>query len=326
MPGKEIMKGKYRVIVENRRIKYDFEIRRNITVIKGDSATGKTTLVEMIAEYYENGPDSGILLQCERVCTVLEGRNWKVLLTAIHESIIFIDEGNDFLKSYEFASAIQGSDNYFVLVCREALPMLPYSVTEIYGIRNSGKYGSLRRVYNEMYQIYSRESVLDGLRPDTIVVEDSNAGFQFFDFVCSRSGTKCISAGGKTKIFRLLCDRREEKVLAIADGAAFGSEMEKVMALARENVNIYLYLPESFEWLLLDAGIVKDGNLKDILDNTADYVPSETYSSWERFYTELLVQLTRGTYLAYTKSALNPAYLQGNIPEKILHGIGGKMM
>lgn len=154
------MKGKYRVIVENRNIKYDFEVRRNITIIKGDSATGKTALVDMIAEHYENGPDSGIFLQCERVCAVLEGRNWEVLLSAIHESIIFIDEGNSFVKTYEFASAIQRSDNYFVLVCREALPMLPYSVTEIYGIRNSGKYGSLKQVYNEMYQIYGQKNVV----------------------------------------------------------------------------------------------------------------------------------------------------------------------
>lgn len=36
--------------------------------------------------------------------------------------------------------------------------MLPYSVTEIYGIRNSGKYGMLKQVYNEMYQIYSHET------------------------------------------------------------------------------------------------------------------------------------------------------------------------
>ena len=42
------MKGRHRVIIQNKRVKYDFEVRRNITVIRGDSATGKTTLVEMI--------------------------------------------------------------------------------------------------------------------------------------------------------------------------------------------------------------------------------------------------------------------------------------
>ena len=54
------MKGKYRVRIQNRRLRYDFEIRRNITIIKGDSATGKTMLVDMVREYYENGKDSGV--------------------------------------------------------------------------------------------------------------------------------------------------------------------------------------------------------------------------------------------------------------------------
>lgn len=43
------MKGSYRIVVQNSKIRYDFEINRNITVIKGDSATGKTTLVELIS-------------------------------------------------------------------------------------------------------------------------------------------------------------------------------------------------------------------------------------------------------------------------------------
>ena len=47
------MKGRYRIVVKNSSVRYDFEIRRNITIIKGDSATGKTTLVDMIREYYE---------------------------------------------------------------------------------------------------------------------------------------------------------------------------------------------------------------------------------------------------------------------------------
>lgn len=40
------MKGKHRVIVETESIKYEFDVRRNITVIQGDSATGKTTLID----------------------------------------------------------------------------------------------------------------------------------------------------------------------------------------------------------------------------------------------------------------------------------------
>ena len=93
------MTGAYRVVVQNRKIKFDFEIRRNITILRGDSATGKTTLVEMIREYEELGPDSGIELQCEKDCVVLSGRQWKKQLSDISQSSVFIDEGNAFTST-----------------------------------------------------------------------------------------------------------------------------------------------------------------------------------------------------------------------------------
>lgn len=160
------MKGKYRVIVQNASVRYDFEIRRNITVIRGDSATGKTTLVEMIREYYEEEGNSGIELFCDRVCSVLEGRDWQLLLSAMHERIVFIDEGNSFVVTDEFARALQNSDNYYVIVSREGLPNLPYSVEEIYGIRESGKYASLRRTFNEFYHIYGEKDICQDLQCD----------------------------------------------------------------------------------------------------------------------------------------------------------------
>lgn len=130
------MKGTHRIVIQNKRIRYAFEIRRNITIIRGDSATGKTTLVDMIGEYYENGAASGIELQCDKTCVVLGGRNWRLQLEALRDSIVFIDEGNNFISSKEFAQAAQKSDNYYVIVTRESIPSLPYSVDEIYGIRN----------------------------------------------------------------------------------------------------------------------------------------------------------------------------------------------
>lgn len=47
------MTGAYEVIVKNRRLQYKFTIYRNITILKGDSATGKTTLIDMIQSYQE---------------------------------------------------------------------------------------------------------------------------------------------------------------------------------------------------------------------------------------------------------------------------------
>ena len=49
-------------------------------------------------------------------------------MTIFQDSIVFIDEGNEFVKTKDFARAIQQTDNYYVIVTREGLPALPYSV------------------------------------------------------------------------------------------------------------------------------------------------------------------------------------------------------
>ena len=170
------MIGKHRIIVQNKRVKYDFEVRRNITIIRGDSATGKTSLIEMIREYNELEEDSGVELQCDKNCVALSGINWKIQLEAISDSIVFIDEGNAFVMSKEFATMVQDSDNYYVLVTRQSIPTLPYSVNEIYGIRVSGKYASLKQKYNEFYHIYGKNSFDRQFEPQIVLTEDSNSG------------------------------------------------------------------------------------------------------------------------------------------------------
>lgn len=167
------MRGTHRIIVQNKRIRYDFEIKRNITVIRGESATGKTALVDMIREYFENGNASGVELNCDKECTVLEGRTWLGQLAQMKDSIVFIDEGNEFIMSDDFSTTIQNTDNYYVIVTREGIPSLPYSVEEIYGIRNSGKYGTLKRTYNEFYHLYQASDFNRMVEPEMLITEDS---------------------------------------------------------------------------------------------------------------------------------------------------------
>lgn len=100
-------------------------------------------------------------LVCDKKCFVLEGSLWKGQLAEISDSIVFIDEGNAFIKTEEFAGKIQKTDNYYVIVSREALPTLAYSVEEIYGIRTSGKYGTLKQSYHEFYKLYGTETYRD---------------------------------------------------------------------------------------------------------------------------------------------------------------------
>lgn len=311
------MKGKYSVFVQNNRLRYEFTISRNITIIRGDSATGKTTLLDLLNAYDRDGESSGVLVKCDVPCVVIGGQRWEENLQFIHNSIVFIDECNRFIKSEDFAVRVKESDNYFVIVTRDDLPNLPYSVKEIYGIRESGKYAGLKQVYNEFYCLYGEVADAELAQESLVIAEDSNAGFEFFSGLCDEK-VECISANGKSNVFKALQEHREERVLVIADGAAFGCEMEKVMQLIKIGRRIVLYLPESFEWLILNAGIFDDSELNAILNAPSEYVDSKEFFSWERFFTDLLVKKSRGTYLQYNKRSLNKAYLQEKIKNKIV--------
>ena len=312
------MKGKHRIIVSTKRLKYDFEIRRNLTVIRGDSATGKTTLVDMIREYVNNPSGTPVELTCDKKCYVLEGSLWREQLSAMQDSIVFIDEGNEFIKTVEFADTIQKTDNYYVIVSRESLPSLPYSVEEIYGIRTSGKYGTLKPCYHEFYRIYGAQTLKKDIKPEVVITEDSNSGYQFFNSVCRQQQLKCETMNGKSNVFHYLNMHKNERILVIADGAAFGSEIDRVMQLMGGKDQVVLYLPESFEWLILKAKVVKSKWADQVLEKPWEYVEGKTYFSWERFFTAVLIGETNGSYLAYAKRKLNPAYLNDSVKDSIL--------
>ena len=314
------MTGSYELLVQNARIRYQFEVRRNITILQGDSATGKTALIEMIRDFYENGADSGVELRCERTCAVLEGRNWETILSTLDQSIIFIDEGNAFVRSEVFAKAIRQTDNYYVIVTRERLPMLSYGVDEIYGIRTSGKYGNLKQVFQEFYHLYGAKSFGEILCPDIVITEDSGSGYEFFKDICEKNNKKCISAEGKSNIISKLemVDRKKGLVLVTADGAAFGSEISRLTEYLKRQEDVVLYLPESFEWLILKSGVIQSKWIKDILRKPENYIESKDYFSWEQFFTAFLVEITQNTYLKYSKSRLNPSYKQAKVEQGVL--------
>ena len=90
-------------------------------------------------------------------------------------------------------------------------------------------------------------------------------------------------------------------MIIIADGAAFEAEMEAAMRLISNGINAVLYLPESFEWIILRSGITESSEIANILEHTEDFADSCEYFSWERFFTSLLVEKTKDSYLRYQK-------------------------
>ena len=314
------MKGLHHIVLETGRLKYEFDIKRNITIVLGDSATGKTTLIGLLSEYAIRREASGITLQSDVPCEVFNGSYdmWSLILSAIHNSIVFIDEGNSFIFKEEFAAHVSQSDNYYVLITRKPIHNLPYSINEIYGIRTTGKYHFPEKIYHEFYPIISDKVFLQNLYDNVLIVtEDTGSGYQFF----SKSlHSKCSVAGGNSKFYKFLRSMLpEQKTVVIADGAAFGAYIDNILDLRDMGYNISMYLPESFEWIILKSGVIKADNVNEVLDNPERYIESSVYFSWERFFTYYLRNSTKNDPLRrYDKGKLSEYYTKGQAKKDIL--------
>ncbi|MDE6731141.1 MAG: hypothetical protein K2J71_10265 [Oscillospiraceae bacterium] len=320
------MQGKINFEIRNKRICFRLMIERNITVLRGNSATGKTTMMEMIRDYDNLGESSGIILKCQKNCRILEGRDWQERLKSIHDSIVFIDEGSIFLKSAAFATDIQKTDNYYVIATRNPLQQLPYSINTIYEIRKNQKYSRFQKLYQNLSLTHILDSDFN-LNFDLFITEDQKSGFQFFQRVADGK-IACISAQGKSNLSRMIRKYSGKKILVIADAAALGAEIEMLVQYQRLHPDqIFFFLPESFEWLILKSGLIpsndRDHNpIPEILENPAEYIDCEKYFSWERFFTELLIDRTKEiSYMRYSKAELPEFYKKPEHAEKILRAM-----
>lgn len=318
------MKGTKKIVIRNNRVVFTLELERNITVICGDSGTGKTTLTRLVENYETYGSSSGVAIQSDVPCHVLSGVDWELRLSHIENSIVFVDEGMEFLHTVDFARAIRCTSNYYVLITRESLTQLPYSVDAILELKKtSSRY---HHTYNRTYPYYKKlnhaEAKLNLI--DSIVTEDSNSGYQFFSVLAQKKGVACKSANGKSNILSKLQTAVNGKVLVVADGAAFGAEIDKVYRYKMlMGDNMSLYLPESFEWLILSSGIVPGHEISELLEHPADHIDSAELFSWGQFFTAYLERATEGTVLAYRKNRLADAYLRPENLSRIVRAMEG---
>ena len=221
------MKGTHTVVVERAKVKYTLTFKRNISFIRGNSGTGKTTLISMIRDYNDRGPESGVALSCDVPCETLSGRRWERELSIIEDSIVFLDEGNEFIYSKDFAKAVNGSSNYFVLISRRDANELPYSVDEILKLVNTTSKTingrkSDRRFYSVTKPLYDHTASMlyqdlnVGFEvPDAVVVEDSKSGYQFYDALCNRLRIPCYTATGVANLKRTIHECPERNVLPL---------------------------------------------------------------------------------------------------------------
>lgn len=304
------MKGSFKFRVFSMNLAYEFTIRRNITFIQGDSGTGKSTLIDMLELRERDEFGSGVEIETEADWEVLTMTRWK---DGVHEKwhgkVVFMDEGARFLSSGEFAKFVRDGGNYVVIVSREPhkeLYSLPYSVKEIYKMRYEGGENHLVQLYEDGWFLPSR-------KPDVIVTEDRKSGYEFFRAVAEKIGAECIPSGGRENIKNVLMKNNHflgKKVLVVADGAAFGSQVKFYFWLTQAYPNIQLWLPESFEYLILSSPMfTKKEDVRRMLAEPSTEISTD-YFSWERYFTDCLTKITQNKPCNYDKSNLNQCYVE----------------
>lgn len=295
------MIGKYDIEVVTRKVDYQLTVERNITILRGNSATGKSTLYRAIKQFENDGRASGIKLTCDRPCVILEGKNWENDLKEIKQSIVFVDEGAKFINTEEFATAIKKSDNYYVLITRQDLGNLPYSIHEIYEL-DTNRIGN--RIFCKQQQIYKSNNIAQNAIISKIVTEDSKTGYEFYNEYAKTHNIQCEHADGKTNVSKKIVNKNNSQTtLIIVDGAAYGSEMNNTMILINSIPGYILFTPESFEWLLLNSNILNEPYITEVLKAPYNYIESSEFFSWEKYFTDLLNKATKeSNIMLYNKS------------------------
>ena len=311
------MIGKYNIKIYNKYITYNFEIKRKYTIIRGNSASGKSYADYLVGE---NLRISSVKCDVPVISLSVNIEVWKDLLQRRNNSIIFIDEDFPYINSNDFINELLKSDNYFVIISRKNFDSIPYSYKEIYTLQSNKNFSNIETV---LFPLYNDDFKV--IKPDIIITEDSNSGFNFFKRLSEKYDFMCESAKGKNNIKKFLLDLdylKNKTVLFIVDGSAFGSNIIDILNIINDFDNIYIYAPESFEFLILKAGAFKVSN--NILEETYNYHDiniinklcntdkKKIIQSWEQTYTEILngLSLSYTNNIAYTKSKLKEYYFK----------------
>lgn len=283
-------------IISNQYVcKFYFE--RRINVIKGDSGTGKTSLLELVRD---TSPD--IIKNISLDVLVADDLGWKALMTASKNAIIIFDDSN-VIDSAEFAKCcyeyVVKNNLYLLIFNRESLkieqngeesgymPHISYSIDSIYRLCSDGINHWLEPFYN--LNTFNQSSKLD-----ICITEDSSGGFEFFNKLLNMLSVE-HSDGGKSAIVDKIerMSIKDKNILVVFDRAAFGCEIEKFVNKLRDYNITVLDSYECFEELLLRSNLfLNNQEVKRVFNNLPAYA-NKYCLSWEVFFEKFLACITK---------------------------------
>ena len=323
------MMGNIQLTLKTPRYSFDLTFERNISIVRGFSGTGKSLLCNLLEQSLagEDGisvkttNNTPYIVMPVNTLDSATTKPWNQIIADTQNTLIFIDEMCDCLRSGTFAKVIKHTTNYYIIISRRDYSDLPYSINSIYEFRQDTAEFHRNSISNrKLYTFYPNSA----LTVSTVLTEDSEAGRLFFQHLFDRP---VITLSSKTWIFKKvknLLSQGNNNLLVVVDGAAFGPEWSKLNALLLDT-SFKLYAPESLEWILLHSSYFSDiTELQDILRSGVATVDWSSYFSAEKYFTALFQHYCELIgFPAYTKSCasldssflstVNIAYLRQRI-------------
>ena len=130
-------------------INYEIEFNQKITIIQGDSGTGKSKIIKTRNDMWDTGLEEIYTSNNIPVTVVGNVPDWERILDGTEVRLFIIDEDCSFIMSNRFADIVNKSRSYFIIISRDPLKNLDYSYEEIYEMGNSGKFNRTVRKYKD---------------------------------------------------------------------------------------------------------------------------------------------------------------------------------
>lgn len=316
------MTGEHRIIVEKRVVRYELVIRHKLNIIRGESGSGKSLLESMV---YENNMGVGstkirsdLKPRAVRFITdiktgIKEGFNLFIFDETVFKKLTSGDSGET------VAELVKDKPVYCIFITRECgKTCLPVDVEACYEIVEEKFTSRTIRRNEQLYEWKNDTRVL----PTKMFTEDSKVGYSFFKNTLPN--TEVVKLGGTgeiTKFGKYVKKYVGEGDIAylVADGCAFGFLMpyfmEERRVAEKYGYKIRLFLPASFEYMLLSCGVVPNVSI-DRLINAYSYSRIEKYMSLEKYYEDYLSEVTSGK-LSKNSKALENYILRPRCVDKI---------
>lgn len=231
------------------RIRYkeydvNLELRNKITILRGDSATGKTKLVELITAIDSLGRTD--IIESSRDIIPLGPKNTGPFL----DNKIYITDEVNSSTSVDFARNIKECNSNFIIINRDSLYSLNYGAFDIYDmVKLRGKITAFKRYENiENKDIFNKNA--------QNLVEDSKSGYQFYSSILK----DVKSTNGASNIVNFLSMGITQNI--ILDEYSIGPYFDNIEKLSREN----------------DIGLLMQGSFEDLLNKSLFKVSETEYT------------------------------------------------